>query len=168
MKNQKVHKGINLEMLAGGAFAEKLNEALLQVAENIQNENTDATAKRGITVNIKFAPNKARNMVHTQIAVTTKLAATEAIETDMLMGTDARTGRVEIAEIEQMQFNDLSQQVEMDEPEQEQEPVTAGKPLDLRNRKKPEALGYDPETGEVYGSSTNSTEKVVELKAAKA
>lgn len=37
MKKQKVQAKINLEALAGGAFAEKLNEALMQVAENIQN-----------------------------------------------------------------------------------------------------------------------------------
>lgn len=36
MKKQKVTSQINLERLAGGAFAEKLNEALMQVAENIQ------------------------------------------------------------------------------------------------------------------------------------
>ena len=79
MKKQKVQAKINLEALAGGAFAEKLNEALMQVAENIQNPNTEATTKRQITVNIKFTPNKTRQMVGTQIAVTTKLAATEAI-----------------------------------------------------------------------------------------
>ena len=31
MKKQKVQAKINLEALAGGAFAEKLNEALMQV-----------------------------------------------------------------------------------------------------------------------------------------
>lgn len=83
MKKQKVQAKINLETLAGGAFAEKLNEALMQVAENIQNPNTEATTKRQITVNIKFTPNKTRQMVGTQIAVTTKLAATEAIDTQI-------------------------------------------------------------------------------------
>lgn len=71
MKKQKVKSNINLETLAGGAFTEKLNEALMQVAENIQNPNTDATTKRAITVNIKFTPNKSRQMVSTSIAVTT-------------------------------------------------------------------------------------------------
>lgn len=66
MKKQKVQAKINLEALAGGAFAEKLNEALMQVAENIQNPNTEATTKRQITVNIKFTPNKTRQMVGTQ------------------------------------------------------------------------------------------------------
>lgn len=46
MKKQKVQAKINLEALAGGAFAEKLNEALMQVAENIQNPNTEAWSYR--------------------------------------------------------------------------------------------------------------------------
>lgn len=46
MAKRKVQSQINLERLAGGAFAEKLNEALMQVAENIQNPNTEATTKR--------------------------------------------------------------------------------------------------------------------------
>lgn len=50
MKKQKVQAKINLEALAGGAFAEKLNEALMQVAENIQNPNTEATTKRQIRI----------------------------------------------------------------------------------------------------------------------
>ena len=45
MKKTSVQSNINLETLAGGAFAEKLNEALMQVAENIQNPNTEATTK---------------------------------------------------------------------------------------------------------------------------
>lgn len=113
MKKQKVQAKINLEALAGGAFAEKLNEALMQVAENIQNPNTEATTKRQITVNIKFTPNKTRQMVGTQIAVTTKLAATEAIDTQMVMGVNMRTGQIEIAEYDgqirgQMDLSDFT------------------------------------------------------------
>ena len=43
---RKLKAKINLETLADGAFTQKLNEALLQVAENIQNTNTEATARR--------------------------------------------------------------------------------------------------------------------------
>lgn len=86
MAKRKVQSQINLERLAGGAFAEKLNEALMQVAENIQNPNTEATTKRQINIAIKFAPNKSRQVINTQISVTTKLAATEAIDTQMVMG----------------------------------------------------------------------------------
>ena len=160
MKKQKTEAKINLEALAGGAFAEKLNEALIQVADNIQNPNTEATTKRQINVTIKFAPNKTRQLVNTQIAVTTKPAATEAIDTQMIMGVNMRTGQLEIAEYDgqirgQMSLSDLTQPQEKPEPaagdaqqdkaaeaaagtkEQEAaEPEPTGKPLDLKNRKK--------------------------------
>lgn len=67
MAKQKVTSQINLERLAGGAFAEKLNEALMQVAENIQNPNTEATTKRQINIAIKFAPNKSRQVINTDL-----------------------------------------------------------------------------------------------------
>ena len=156
MKKQKIHSNINLETLAGGAFAEKINEALMQVAENIQNPNTEATTKRGITVNIKFSPNKQRQMVGASISVTTKLAATEAIDTQIVMGRNLRTGEIELAEYDgqitgQMKLGDYE-----DEEAEDEGQAQTGRPLDLRNRgKKPEAdmvpgLDVDPETGEVY------------------
>lgn len=160
MKRKSVEAKINLEALAGGAFAEKLNEALMQVADNIQNPNTEATTKRQINVTIKFAPNKTRQLVNTQIAVTTKLAATEAIDTQMIMGINMRTGQLEIAEYDgqirgQMNLSDLTQPEEKPEPaagtakqEEKAEPAAAtqeqvaaepqptSKPLDLKNRNK--------------------------------
>ena len=180
MKKQKVQSSVNLETLAGGAFAEKLNEALAQVAENIQNPNTDPEAKRGITVTIKFSPNKTRQMASTTIAVTTKLAPTEAIDTQMVMGVNMRTGQIEIAEYDgqirgQMNFQEIEQEAAAPDkaqaPEAEQ-PQQTGKPLDLRNRgKKPDpemepGRDYDPDTGEVY--QTAAAQVVAFNKAAQA
>lgn len=169
MKKQKVQAKINLEALAGGAFAEKLNEALMQVAENIQNPNTEATTKRQITVNIKFTPNKTRQMVGTQIAVTTKLAATEAIDTQMVMGVNIRTGQIR-GQMDLSDFTDADQDQEPEEtqaaaPTPGQNPT--GKPLDLKNRGKqaPAAAAelvpgrdYDPDTGEVYETAGQPTD----------
>ena len=159
MKKTSVQSNINLETLAGGAFAEKLNEALMQVAENIQNPNTEATTKRQIQITLKFAPNKTRQLVSTQIAVTTKLAATEAIDTQMIMGINMRTGQIEIAEYDgqirgQMSFNDLQAQATTPATNEtqpaagaeEQQPAPTGKPLDLKNRnKKPAEVPADQE-----------------------
>lgn len=139
MTSKKGTSRINLQKLAGGAFAEKLNEALLQVADNIQNPNTDAVAKREITIKIKFAPNKTRQLVNTTISVTTKLAATEAIDTQMLMGKDLKTGRLEIAEYDGQTPGQMSL---FDEPEDDEdlidelEQIQTDKPLDLRERGK--------------------------------
>ena len=44
-----------------------------------------AGPKRQIQILLKFAPNKTRQLVSTQISVTTKLAATEAIDTQMII-----------------------------------------------------------------------------------
>lgn len=151
-KKQAVKSSVDLNTLCGGAFAEKVNEALVQVGENIQNMNTDATKKRKIT--LTFAPNKTRQLVSTQIGVTTTLAATEAIDTQTIMGVNMRTGQLEIAEYDgqirgQMSLDDLAENQE-DEPQEAQEPEKpAGKPLDLKNRNKAQAEEFDPETGEI-------------------
>lgn len=111
----------------------------MQVAENIQNPNTEATTKRQINIAIKFAPNKSRQVINTQISVTTKLAATEAIDTQMVMGVNMRTGQIEIAEYDgqirgQMNLSDFAEedpqpkepagQQEEDQAEAEREDVT--------------------------------------------
>lgn len=164
MKKQKTQNHINLETLAGGAFAEKLNEALLEVAENIQNQNTEATAKRGITITLKFSPNKSRQLVNTQIAVTTKLAATEAIDTQIVMGMNMKTGAVEVAEYDstlgQISMGEIVEEEETDEkPGITPEPFQqTDKVLDLRKRRTAQGTNtalvpgrdYDTETGEVY------------------
>ena len=54
---------IDMEKFANGAFTEQINRELKKVTENIQDPNTDATAKRRITVVIEFKPNEARNFV---------------------------------------------------------------------------------------------------------
>ena len=175
MKKKAEQNNINLEELAGGAFAEKVNEALMQVAENIQNPNTEATAKRGITVSIKFSPNKNRQLVNTSIAVQTKLAATEAIDTQIIMGKNFKTGEIEFAEYDGQMRGQISfSELEEEEPEPEEEPTVqepeekqSGKPLDLINRgKKNSDVGelaasgliagkdFDPDTGELYGKDS--------------
>lgn len=172
MNDKKSESRINLEKLAGGAFTEKLNEALLQVAENIQNPNTEAAAKREITVKIKFAPNKTRQLVNTTIAVTTKLAATEAIDTQMLMGKDIKTGRLEIAEYN----GQISGQTSLFGREDDEDDsgadweegstfTASGRPLDLRHRNrqpKEQTLipgrDFDPESGELYETAGQSAD----------
>lgn len=108
---RKLKAKINLETLADGAFTQKLNEALLQVAENIQNTNTEATARRSITVTLKFDPDKDRELIRTTIAVQTKLAAAESIDTKMVMGVD-EDGEIELREYDgqvagQMRLDDF-------------------------------------------------------------
>lgn len=108
----------------------KVNEALAQVGENIQNQNTEATKKRKITITMTFAPNKTRQLVNTQIGVTTTLAATEAVYTQMVMGMNMRTGQLEIGEYDGQIRGQQSPETET--PEEKTEP------------------DFDPETGEIF------------------
>ena len=65
---------IDMEKFANGAFTEQINRELKKVTENIQDPNTDATAKRRITVVIEFKPNEARNFVTTGVQAKSTLA----------------------------------------------------------------------------------------------
>ena len=128
---------------------------------------------------IKFTPNKSRTVVGTSIAVTTKLAATEAIETQMIMGVNMRSGQIEIAEYDGQitgQLSLMNMQGETQSPDpvsassgqtqtEHPEVMATGKPIDLKKRNGGEPLAnqeattglipgkdFDPETGEVYQS----------------
>ena len=180
MRRKEPTSMINLDSFAGGAFKEKVNEAIAQVAENIQNPNTDATTKRKITITMTLAPNKTRQMVNTQIAVTVKLASTEAIDTQMLTGVDPRTGEIEIREYDgnipgQMSFSEMidSEDDGDDEDDAAEQSQPVGKPLDLKNRGKGQPNGeavtgrdFDPETGEIFQPSKQSKIFKIPAKAA--
>lgn len=163
---------IDLNDFAEGAFREKVSEALLQVGENIQNPNTEPTTKRKINIVLTFAPSKTRQVVNTQIMVTTKLASTEAIETQMLMGTDMRTGEVMISEYDgnipgQMSIRELAQtapevigedNAKIINAQVVEDPDPATPPIDLRKGKRLTGaaalapipgVDVDPETGEI-------------------
>lgn len=66
----------NLETFAGGALSQQINRAIEEVAQNIQNPNTDAKAVRKITVTISFKSNDQRDFVTTGVQTNTKLAPT--------------------------------------------------------------------------------------------
>ena len=154
--------GIRLETLAGGALAEKVDEALVQVVRNIQDPNTEAKARRRVTIAIDFAPGKTRQAASVKISVTAKLAPAEAIDTQMLMGYDIRTGELGVSEIGdqisgQMNLADFSRP---EEPERKPDTAAgqAGRPLDLKNRPIP-GKDADPDTGEIM----ENQEKIVDI-----
>ena len=124
-------KHMNLETLANGAFSVQVNRAIQEVAENIQDPNTEASAARKITVTIGFKPNKDRNFVATSVQAKTTLAPALGTVTALSMGKDIKTGKVEVVEVTtgqipgQMSVNDVPGVV-------------------------PEQKTYDPDTGEIY------------------
>lgn len=87
-----MEKMINLETLADGALAEKVNVALKEVLENIQDPNTDWKIKRGLTINIKFEAQEDRELALLDISTTTKLAPKKSVGTKIIIGTDGKGG----------------------------------------------------------------------------
>lgn len=89
---------INLEEFAGGAFTTQINRELKKVTENIQDPNTEATAKRRITVVIEFKPNDARNFVTTGVQAKSTLAPALGAVTALSMGKNPMTDFEDVEE----------------------------------------------------------------------
>ena len=154
-----INKGFHLENLAGGAVAEKIDRAIEQIVRNIQDPNTEAKIKRRLNIAVDFAPGNTRQVASIKVAVTTKFAPAEAIDTQILMGVDMLTGELGVKEIGdqvsgQMSLADFRQPEAGAEGEADRAAVEGqpgGKPLDLKNRGPVPGKDVDPGTGEVPG-----------------
>lgn len=124
---------INLEQFAGGAFTAQINRELKKVAENIQDPNTDATAKRKITVVMEFKPNEARDFVTTGVQAKATLAPALGAVTAFNVGTDLKTGEVQAAEIGKQLPGQMAMVLE-----------------DTSEEEDPMVRTVDPSTGEIY------------------
>lgn len=124
---------INLEQFAGGAFTAQINRELKKVAENIQDPNTDATAKRKITVVMEFKPNEARDFVTTGVQAKATLAPALGAVTAFNVGTDLKTGEVQAAEIGKQLPGQMAMVLEDNQEEDD-----------------PMVRTVDPSTGEIY------------------
>ena len=138
---------INMEEFANGAFSAQVNRELKKVTENIQDPNTDATAKRRITITIDFKPNENRDFVTTGVQAKSSLAPALGAVTAMNMGKNLKTGEVEAVEIGKQ----LPGQLQMEEVEEEM----------IRT--------VDPSTGEIYDTPINNhaANNVIDLRAAR-
>lgn len=89
--NKNISVNIDPQTFAGGAFIEKLNDAVAQVIANIQDIKTDASEKREIVVKLIFRPDSERRIIHTTVGTAVKLAPTEAVGTVLAVepGEDA-------------------------------------------------------------------------------
>lgn len=87
-----MEKMINLETLADGALAEKVNIALREVLSNIADPNTEWKAKRKLTVDITFVAQEDRELALLDIQTKTKLAPPKSVGTKIVIGTDGKGG----------------------------------------------------------------------------
>lgn len=135
-------KHIDMEKFAGGAFTTQINRELEKVTENIQDPNTDATAKRRITVVIEFKPNEARNFVTTGVQAKSTLAPALGAVAALSMGKNLKTNEVEAVEIGNQIPGQITMEESFPEPQEEERQI-------------------DPETGEIFEATRN----VVDLRA---
>lgn len=85
-------ENINLQTVADGALAEKLNEGIKQVLENILDPNTEYKTKRKLNLEMTFETNESRELSQVDFLVKTKLAPQKAVATTFLIGTDGKGG----------------------------------------------------------------------------
>ena len=151
-------KHMDMEKFANGAFTSQINRELEKVTENIQDPNTDATAKRRITVVIEFKPNEARNFVTTGVQAKSTLAPALGAVTALNMGKDLKTGEVEAVEI----CNQIPGQMSIDDvetPQAVQEEDNHNGELNAMVRT------VDQSTGEIY--ETPASSNVIDLRGAR-
>lgn len=79
---------IDINNLAGGAMAERINRELQKVAENVLDPNTKAEAVRTVTVSIKIKPNEARQIGSSDIDVKSSLAPAKGVPTQFVFDYD--------------------------------------------------------------------------------
>lgn len=94
MENQKNEIQVDLEKLAGGAFAEKVKSGLADVFKNITDPNTDWKKKRKLTIDLTFTSREDRELSQIEIVVKPKLEPAKPIGATFIMGTDGKGGIV--------------------------------------------------------------------------
>lgn len=81
-------KQINLETLAGGAFAERTRQAVQEVMENIADLNTDYKIKRKVTIDITFVTGEDREVIECDAVAKVKLAPKLSVHAKFLLDKD--------------------------------------------------------------------------------
>lgn len=91
--------GLDLTHIADGGLQEKLDKELEKVFDNILDLNTEAKAKRKVTITLTMSSNEERTVVDTVMDVKSKLAPQNGVATTILVGRDYDTGRVHANEL---------------------------------------------------------------------
>jgi len=87
-----------LDKFMAGALQERVGKAVSEIAANIFDPNTDATATRKVTIELTLKPSKTRTEAVVTTAVTTKLAPLSKLEADAQIGIEQSTGALVIVE----------------------------------------------------------------------
>jgi hypothetical protein len=103
-------KHLSLATLMGGAAIDMVDEKFTALAENITDPNTEATAKRTITLKIEVTPHSSREMAEISLAVDSKLAGDKAQKGSVFVSRTAQ-GKTFVTEKNAKQL-DLEEEVE--------------------------------------------------------
>jgi hypothetical protein len=76
---------LSIADLYEGAAIEAADQELQKVLDNIMDPNTDPKTQRKVNLEIRFKPNKERNLSEVYISATSKLAPDLPIETAVLV-----------------------------------------------------------------------------------
>ncbi|PFC85140.1 replication terminator protein [Bacillus anthracis] len=85
---------IDLNSLADGAVAEKVDAEFQRVLKNMADPNTDPTKARSITITLTFKGNKKREIWDCTSKVSSKLVAVKEVESTFIIGRDHEGGVV--------------------------------------------------------------------------
>ena len=77
---------LTLANLAGGALMETATAELRRIAENIQDPNTAATAKRKLVITLQLEPDETRQMVKMTYSTKADIPGPDAGKTVALVG----------------------------------------------------------------------------------
>ena len=105
---------IDINKLAGGAMAERINRELQKVAENILDPNTNAITARTVTVTIKIKPDDAREIGMTDIQVNSSLAPAKGVPAKFVFDY-GKDGKAVIAELNTGQDRNQAQMTDSGE-----------------------------------------------------
>lgn len=86
-----------LEM-ARGAILEACDVEVSKVMENILDVNTQATKKREVNIKIVFEPSADRQQVNVSAVSSSKLVASNAVQTSLFCGKDS-SGNIQAVEM---------------------------------------------------------------------
>ncbi|MGV0961780.1 MAG: hypothetical protein ACOYB1_18300 [Limnohabitans sp.] len=97
---------MSLANLDGGALEERFQYELKKVIKNIQDPNTDAEAKRTISISISLQPFKGnRDICGYMVSCSSKLGKDSPLEGFITNGMDPITGEIEVCEHRPRQAN---------------------------------------------------------------
>ena len=96
----------DLNKFMNGALAEKMELAMVEVADNILDPNYPAKGKRKITATITFDPDDQRDIAKATLEVKTTLAARKPMEQRVLFNRD-RAGKANMADLNSADPNQL-------------------------------------------------------------